>query len=54
MDLNRYYRALMAGQMQAVDGRRKLFLQGKLKGKEIDAADWQQIIQMDELLNPNG
>jgi hypothetical protein len=48
MDLNRYYRALLAARLQAVEGRRKLLLEGKIKGKEIDAADWAIITQMDE------
>jgi len=48
MDLNRYYRAIQAGRLQAVEGRRQLFLQGKLKPKEIDAEDWRLITEMDE------
>jgi hypothetical protein len=48
MDLNRYYRARVAGRMQMVDQRRKLFLQGKIKGKDLDAAEWKLITQMDE------
>jgi hypothetical protein len=48
MDLNRYYRALIAGQMQAVESRRKLFLAGKLKSAQIEPEDWRLIVQMDE------
>jgi len=49
MDLNRLYRAKMAARMQAVEGRRKLFMLGKLKPKDIDASEWELIVQMDEL-----
>jgi hypothetical protein len=48
MDLNRYYRAILAARLQAVEGRRKLFFAGKLGPGEIDAEDWQLIQQMDE------
>jgi len=48
MDLNRLYRAKIAARMQAVEGRRRRFLQGKLKPKEIDADEWRLITQMDE------
>jgi hypothetical protein len=48
MDLNRLYRARIAGRMQAVEGRRKRFLEGKIKPKEIDASEWELIVQMDE------
>jgi hypothetical protein len=34
--------------MQAVEGRRKRFLEGKIKPKEIDADEWRLIVQMDE------
>ena len=48
MDLNRLYRARMAAQMEAVEGRRRRFLEGKLKPKEIDAEEWRLIQEMDE------
>jgi hypothetical protein len=48
MDLNRLYRAKIAARMQAVEGRRKRFLEGKLKGKELDQDDWRIILEMDE------
>jgi hypothetical protein len=48
MDLNRLYRAKIAARMQAVEGRRKRFLEGKIKPKEIDADEWRLIVQMDE------
>lgn len=48
MDLNRLYRAKIAARMQAVEGRRKRFLAGKIKPKEIDADEWKLIVQMDE------
>lgn len=47
MDLNRLYRARIAGRMQAVEGRRKSFLAGKIKPKEIEAAEWELIVAMD-------
>lgn len=47
MDLNRLYRARIAGRMQAVEGRRKRFLAGKIKPKEIEASEWELIVQMD-------
>jgi hypothetical protein len=47
MDLNRLYRAKIAARMQLVEQRRKLFLQGKIKGKDLDAAEWKLITQMD-------
>jgi hypothetical protein len=49
IDLNRLYRAKSAARMQAVEVRRKRFLAGKLKGSDLDADDWQLIVQMDEL-----
>jgi hypothetical protein len=48
MDLNRLYRAKIAARMQAVEGRRKRFLEGKLKPKEISPEDWALILLMDE------
>lgn len=47
MDLNRLYRAKIAARMQAVEGRRKRFLDGKLKTKDMDEAEWRLIVQMD-------
>lgn len=48
MDLNRLYRAKVAARMQAVEGRRRRFLEGKLKPKEIDGEEWRLIQEMDE------
>jgi hypothetical protein len=48
MDLNRLYRAKIAARMQAVEGRRKRFLEGKLKSKDIEADEWKLIVAMDE------
>jgi hypothetical protein len=48
MDLNRLYRAKIVGRMQAVEARRRLFLAGKLRGGDLDQADWKLILQMDE------
>ena len=48
MDLNRLYRAKIAARMQATEARRKRFLEGKIKPKEIDADEWRLIVQMDE------
>lgn len=49
MDLNRLYRARMAAQMEAVEGRRRRFLEGKLKGKDIEQDEWNLILEMDEI-----
>lgn len=49
MDLNRFYRALLAGQMARVEQRRQMMLKGKIKGKDIDQEDWAIILTMDEL-----
>jgi hypothetical protein len=51
IDLNRLLRARMAGRMQAVEMRRRRFLEGKLKPKEIEAAEWELIVEMDELVH---
>lgn len=48
MDLNRLYRALQARRMEAVEQKRRRFLEGKLKPKDIDQEDWELILEMDE------
>ena len=48
IDLNRVLRAREAEQMQAVEARRQLFMQGKLKPMEIEPAEWRLITRMDE------
>ena len=48
MDLNRLYRAKIAARLQIVEARRRRFLEGKLKPKEIDAEEWEIIKAMDE------
>jgi len=48
MDLNRLYRAKIAARMQAVEYRRRRFLEGKLKPADLDAEEWAIIVQMDE------
>jgi hypothetical protein len=51
MDLNRFYRAKLAQQIQFVEERRKLFLQGKLKSKDLTVREWEMIVEHDRLLN---
>jgi hypothetical protein len=48
MDLNRLHRALEARRMEMVEARRRRFLEGKIKGKDIDADEWALIVAMDE------
>ena len=48
MDLNRLYRAKIAARMQATEARRRRFLEGKIKPKEIAQEEWELIRQMDE------
>ena len=48
MDLNRLYRAKIAMRMQTVEARRKRFLEGKIKPKDIEPEEWAIILQMDE------
>ena len=50
MDLNRLYRAKQAERIQTVEQRRKLFLQGKIKGKDLDQSEWEMIRKHDELV----
>lgn len=49
MDLNRLQRALVARGMEVVEGRRRLFLQGKLKAEDLDKDEWERITAMDEI-----
>jgi hypothetical protein len=49
MDLNRLYRAKIAARMQATEARRRRFLEGKLKPKEISPDEWAIIVEMDRL-----
>lgn len=51
MDLNRLYRAKMAERIQTVEARRKLFLQGKLKSKDLTVQEWEMIVEHDALVN---
>jgi hypothetical protein len=54
MDLNRLYRAKVAARMQAVEMRRRRFLEGALKPAEIDEDEWALIVRMDEWAEDEG
>lgn len=47
MDVNRLIRAKTAQRMEMVEGRRKLFMTGKLAADKIDADEWELIQEMD-------
>jgi hypothetical protein len=49
MDLNRFYRAKLAGRMQETESIRKRFLAGKIKPKDIDEGTWKLILEMDRI-----
>ena len=51
MDWPRYLRALDAGNMEAVEDRRQLQQEGKIKASDIDADEWEQILAHDRLLD---
>jgi hypothetical protein len=48
IDLNRLHRALAARRMEAVEMRRRRFLEGKIKAKDLEQDEWALILQMDE------
>lgn len=50
IDVNRLLRALEAKRMEAVEARRKLFLAGKLKAADLDADEWNLIVEMDSIM----
>lgn len=52
MDLNRVLRAKLAKGYEVTERRRRQFLAGKVK--ELDADEWQTVIEMDTLMADEG
>lgn len=51
MDLNRLMRAKTARGMEVLEGRRRLFVAGKLKAEDLSKEEWERIVAMDEIEN---
>lgn len=51
VDLNRLLRAQDAARLEAVEGRRRRFLEKKIKAADIEAGEWKLIMAMDEVMS---
>lgn len=52
MDLNRVLRAKLAGHYEAVETRRRLFLEKKVQ--ELGPDEWKIVLEMDAMMDEDG